>query len=162
MASLTGRTTFKWTLFYIGDTANTLRSLPIDSLSAVGVKYDEVELTAWQDAVKGRLPAMPDCPIEFGGPFDTSAAVTTATGLSGSHTVLSPLNGSPTPRTIDIRFGIRAAAEADSPQFGISRSSTSGYIITSYEVDMKAGTYKARAVLIPGSALPAFGTSAET
>ena len=162
MTSLTGRTTYKHLLFFIGDSANTLRSLPIDSLSAVGLKYDEQELTAWQDAVKGRLPTMPDAPLEFGGPLDTSAAVSTATGLSGSHTVLVPLVGSETPRTVDIRFGIRAAPEADSPQFGISQSATSGYIVTSYEVDPKSMTFKARAVLIPGSVLPAFGTTAET
>jgi hypothetical protein len=161
MTSLTGRTTFKWTTLYIGDTSNVLRAIPIDSLSALGVKYDEQEVTAWQDAVKGRLPTMPDAPIEFGGPWDTSVAAS-APSLSGSHTVLNPLNGGTTPRTIDIRIGIRAAPEADSPQFGISQTATSGYVITYYDVDMKNGTYKARAVLVPGSALPAFGTTAET
>ena len=160
MASLTGRTDFKWTTLYIGDYNNTLRAIPIDSLSAFGLKYDEQELTAWQDAIKGRLPTMPDAPLEFGGPWDTSA-LAAAPALSGSHTVLVALNGSCTPRTIDIRIGIRAVAEADSPQFGISQSATSGYIITSYEVDMKNATYKARAVLFPGSALPAWGTTPE-
>jgi hypothetical protein len=135
--------------------------VPIDSLSAVGVKYDEQELTAWQDAVKGRLPTMPDAVIEWGGPWDTAAAATVPT-LSGSQTVIYPLVGLCVPRTIDIRFGMRAAAEADSPQFGISKTATSGYIVTSWEVDMKNASYKARAVLFPGSALPAFGTAAET
>jgi len=161
MASLTGRTTFKWTTLYIGDTGNVLRAVPIDSLSAVGVKYDEQEVTAWQDAVKGRLPTMPDCVIEFGGPWDTSSAATVPT-LSGSQTVLYPLVGLSVPRTIDIRIGIRAAPEADSPQFGLSRSATSGFIVTNFDVDMKTGSYKARAVPFPGSDLPAFGTAAET
>jgi hypothetical protein len=161
MTSLTGRTTFKWTTLYIGDTSNVLRAVPIDSLSAVGVKYDEQDLTAWQDAVKGRLPTMPDAPIEFGGPWDTSAAATVPT-LSGSQTVLYPLVGLCVPRTLDIRFGIRAAPEADSPQFGISQTSTVGYIVTSFEFDPKNSSYKCRLVLIPGSTLPAFGVAAET
>jgi hypothetical protein len=160
MTSLTGRTTFKWTTLYIGDTADTLRAIPINSLSAVGVTYDEVDLTAFQDAVKGNLPAMPDAPLDFGGPWDTSAAASVP-ALSGSHTVLSALNGLSVPRSVDIRFGIRAAAEADSPQFGISKSATSGYIITKFIVDPSTGMYSARAVLIPGSALPAWGVTAE-
>ncbi len=161
MTSATGRTTFKNVTIYIGDTGDVLRALPLNSLSVVGVKYEEKDLTAWQDAVTGRLPAMPDAPIEWGGIWDTAAAATAPT-LSGSHTVLNALNGGYTPRTIDIRIGVRAAAEADSPQFGISKTATSGYIVTSYDVDLGNGTYKARAVLFPGSALPAWGVTAET
>ena len=160
MASLTGRTTFKWLRFYIHDSGATLRSIPIDSLSVVGLKYDELELSAWQDAVKGRLPTMPDAPIEIGGPFDTLPVDSVPT-LSGSHTVLNGVHGLCVPLTIDIRFGIRAATESDSPQFGITASAVNGYIVTSYEVDIKAGTYKARAVLVPGSIAPAFGVDAE-
>jgi len=160
MASATGRTTFKWIVFNIHD-GTALRNIPINSLSAVGVVYDEQELTAFQDAVKGRLPTMPDAPIDFGGPWDTSATASSPT-LSGSHTVLSALNGVVTPRSLDIRFGIRAAPESDSPQFGITSSSTSGYIITKFTVDPATMMYSARAVLVPGSALPAWGTTAET
>ena len=161
MTSATGRTTFKHTTLYIGDSADVLRAVPINSLSVVGVTYSETDLTAWQDAVTGRLPNMPDCVIEFGGPFDTSAAAA-APALSGSHTVLSVLNGLMVPRTLDIRIGIRATQEADSPQFGITKSATSGFLVTKYTVDPSAGMYSARAVLFPGSALPAFGTAAET
>ncbi len=160
MTSAVGRTTFKWLVFNIHD-GTAMRNVPIDTLSAVGVVYDEVDLTAFQDAVKGMLPSMPDAPIEFGGPWDTSA-VATSPALSGSHTVLNTLNGVPTPRSLDIRFGIRAAPETDSPQFGITSSATSGYIITKFVVDPSKGTYSARAVLFPGSALPAWGTAAET
>ena len=155
-----GRTVSKFTKLIIGDTGNVLRSIPINSLSVVGVVYDERDLTAWQDAVKGALPDMPEAPIEFGGPFDSSGAVAVA-NLSGSHTVLSPLNGGQTPRTIDVQIGIRQAWVAGEPQFGISQTATSGYVITKYTVDLENMTYTAKAVLFPGSALPAFGTAAE-
>ena len=150
----------KWVNFILHD-GTALRNLPINSLSVVGVTYDEVDLTAFQDAVKGRLPSMPDCPIEFGGPFDTSATATTPT-LSGSHTVLSALNGVQTPRSLDIQIGIRHAWETGEPQFGITSSTTSGFIVTSYIVNPQEGTYTARAVLYPGSSIPAWGTTAET
>jgi len=160
MASATGRTTFRHIVFNLHD-GTALRNIPINSLTAVGVTYDEADVTAFQDAVRGRLPSMPDAPIEISGPFDTSAAGTTP-ALSGSHTVLSALNGVMTPRSLDIRLGIRAAAESDSPQFGITSSATSGYIVTSYIVNPQEGTYSARLVLFPGSALPAWGSAAET
>ena len=160
MAPQTGRTVSKFTKFVIGDSGNVLRSIPINTLSVVGVEYDEEDLTAWQDAVKGALSNMPDAPIEFGGPFDTSAAVAVA-NLSGSHTVLSVLNGLLVPRTIDIQIGIRQAWEAGEPQFGISQTATSGYIITKYNVDLSSMTYSAKAVLYPGSALPAWDIAAE-
>lgn len=161
MTTLTGRTSSKFVDFIVGDSSNVLRSIPINSLSAVGVVYDTQDLTAFQDAVRGNLTNMPDAPLSISGPFDTSAAATAGT-LSGSHTILSALNGSNTPRSVDIRFGIRAANEADSPQFGITRTATSGYIVTSYIVDVNNMTYTAELRLIPGSSLPAWGTTAET
>jgi len=160
MAANTGRTTFKWTSLLIHD-GTALRVIPINTLSVVGVVYDEVELTAFQDAVKGRLPSMPDAVIEFGGPLDTSAAAAAPT-LSGSHTVLSALNGGVTPRSLDIQIGVRHVWEAGEPQFGITSSSTSGYIITKYDVDPSTSMYSARAVLFPGSSLPAWGVAAES
>jgi len=162
MAAQTGRTTFKNLDLRISDAGNgTIRSIPINSLSVVGVVYDEVDLTAWQDAVKGALPGMPDSPVDFGGPFDTSAAAAAGT-LSGSHTILSAVNGAQTPLMLDIQFGVRHAWEEGEPQFGITASATSGYIVTKYTVDPSTMMYSARAVLYPGSSLPAFGTSAET
>lgn len=160
MTANTGRTTYKNTNFIMGDSGAVLRNIPISSLSVVGVTYDEADVTAFQDAVRGRLPSMPDAPIEFSGPFDTSAAAASPS-LSGSHTVLSALNGVQTPLSLDIQIGIRHAWEAGEPQFGLTKSATSGYILTKYEVDPSAGTYSARLVLFPGSALPAWGVAAE-
>ena len=67
-----------------------------------------------------------------------------------------------TPLTLDIHFGIRTAWDAGEPQFGITATATSGYLVTKYVVDMSSMTYSARAVLYPGSSLPAWGTTAET
>ncbi len=161
MAPQTGRTTSKWIDFRIDDSGGTLRSIPINSLNVVGVEYEEQGLTAFQDAVRGRLPAMPDAPIEISGPFDNSAAAAAGT-LSGSHTILSGICGGTTPLTLDVQFGIRHAWEAGEPQFGITSSAVNGYLCTRYTVNVADMTYSARFVLSPGSALPAWGTAAES
>jgi hypothetical protein len=161
MTAQTGRTTFKWVQFNIDDSGSTLRSIPINSLSVVGVQYDEQDTTAFQDAVKNALPSMPDAPIEIAGPFDNAAAASAGT-LSGSHTILAPINGLMTPLTLDVQFGIRHAWESGEPQFGITATAANGYICTRYTVDTSNMTYSARFVLYPGSALPAWGTAAET
>jgi len=157
------RGTFKNCRIIIKDaTAGTLRVIPMNSLSIVGITYDEQDLTAWQDAVKNALPTMPDAPIEFGGPFDDSALAAVPT-LSGSHTLLNALNGVVAPVSVDVQFGMDGGTwEALDPQFGITCSATSGYILTKYVVDPASMMYSARLVLYPGSALPAWGTAAET
>lgn len=161
MAAQTGRTTQKWTSFYVDDSGGTLREIPVDSINGVGLTYDEVELTAFQDAIKGVLPAHPDCTITITGPFDNSAASSPPT-LSGSHTVLSAINGAQTPLTLDIRVGIRHTWEAGEPQFGITSSATSGFICSEYVADVNAGKYSAKFRMFPGSSAPAWGTAAET
>lgn len=161
MTAQTGRTTFKHIQFNVDDSGSTLRSIPINSLSVVGIQYDEQDVTAFQDAVNGALPSMPDAPIEISGPFDNTAAQTVGT-LSGSHTILSAINGLMTPLSLDVQFGIRHAWESGEPQFGITASAANGYICTRYTVDVSNMTYTARFVLYPGSAAPAWGTAAET
>lgn len=159
----TGRTTNKWIKFITGDSGNdTLREIPINTLSVVGIVYDEQDLTAFQDAVKGLLPNMPDAPVDIGGPLDTTAAQTVAQGLSGSHTVIAPIVGAMTPLSLDIRFGVRAAWSTGEPQFGITATATSGYICTGYSVNPSDMTYSATFKLYPGSSVPAWGTAAET
>ena len=162
MAVQTGRTVSKWVSFNLGDSGNgTLRTIPIDTLSACGVTYDETDLTAWMDAVKGVLPNMPSAPIDISGPFDTTAAATVGS-LSGSHTILSAINGALTPLTVDVRIGMRHAWETGEPNFGITATATAGYLCTSYNVDFGSQKYSAHFDLFPGSTLPAFGTSDET
>ena len=161
MAAQTGRTTQKWTTFNIDDSAGTIRTIPVDSINGVGLTYDEVELTAFMDALKGVLPAHADCTITIGGPFDTTAAAT-AGSLSGSHTILSAINGAQTPLTLDVQVGIRAAWESGAPQFGITSSATSGFLCFDYQVDVNAGKYTAKFRMYPGSSAPAWGTAAES
>lgn len=161
MAVQTGRTTFKFVAFILDDSGSTLRSINIDSLSVVGLKYDELDLTAWQDAVKSVLPTMPDAPIDIGGVWDTSVVAAVPT-LSGSHTVLNGVNGVMTPLTIDVQFGIRHAWEAGEPQFGITATAANGYLCTGYTFDPSSQRYSASFRLFAGSAAPAWGIAAET
>ena len=162
----TGRTVSRFTNLVIADAANALRDIPINSLSVCGVQYEEMDVGAFQDAVKSALPGMPDAPLDITGPFDTTAAATASgTGavpaLSGSHTVLSALNGGFTPRSVDVQIGIRATWATNDPQFGITATATSGYLVTNYTVNLDDMTYAAALRLYPGSSLPAWGTEAE-
>lgn len=155
MTANTGRTVSKWTAFLVDDSAGTLRSIAVDSINGVGLTYDEVDLTAFFDAVKGVLPNHPDCVIDIEGPFDTTAS-------TGSHTVLSGIAGGVTPLSLDVQIGIRHAWESGEPQFGLTSSSTVGFLCTEYTVDPGTGKYKAKFRVFPGSSAPAWGTSAET
>jgi len=161
MTAQTGRTVSKWTDFRIDDNAGTLRSIPVNSINGVGLDYEEVDLTAFQDAMKGVLLGQPSCTIDIAGPFDNSVAAAAGT-LSGSHTVLSGIVGGVTPLTLDVQLGIRHAWEADEPQFGITSTAANGFLCSSYQVDPGAGTYSAKFVMYPGSAAPAWGTAAES
>ena len=161
MAAQTGRTTQKWVSFNVDDSGGTLRTIPIDSINGVGLTYDQVELTALQDAIKGALPAHPDCVIEITGPFDTTAVAAAGT-LSGSYTVLSAIVGGVTPLTLDVQIGIRHAWESGEPQFGITSSATSGFLCFDFQPDLNTGKYSASFRMFPGSSAPAWGTAAET
>lgn len=161
MTANTGRTVKTYVDFIIGDSANTLRSIPVDTINGLDLTYDEVDLSAFQDPAKGCLLGQPGMKITIGGPFDTTAAQTVGT-LSGSHTVLSALVGLNVPRTLDVHIGIQHAWTSGEPQFGISRSASSGFLVSSYSVDPGTGKYQATLVLFAGSALPAWGSSAES
>jgi len=160
----TGRTVTKWIRFLVDDSAGTPREIPINSLSPVGFVYDENDLTAWQDAIKGYLTGHPDAPIDIGGPFDNSAAAGAAASgaapvLSGSHTVLQPISAPTftTPLGLAVMFGIRGYWTTGDPVFGVvAPSATTGYVCTSYKVGGE--TYTARFVPFLGSA-PAWGTA---
>jgi hypothetical protein len=159
MAANTGRTTSKWVTFNVDDSAGTLRTIPVSSINGVGLDYDNVDLTAFMDAIKGYLPAHANCTIDITGPFDTTAAAA-AGSLSGSHTVLYNLPGGVTPLTLDVKFGVRHAWDTE-PQFGITSSATDGFLCKSYIVNPD-GTYSASFYVAAGSAAPAWGTAAET
>ena len=163
----TGRTLARWVKFQIDDSGGTVRDIPVSSINGVGLTYDEVDITAFQDAVKGALAGQPDFTMTISGPFDNSAA-TAASGtgaaatLSGSHTVLSAINGLGTPLTFGAYFGIRGYWATGDPCFGITSSATSGAIVTEYTVDPSNATYSAKLRMYPGSSAPAWGTAAFT
>lgn len=160
----TGRTVTKWTRFCVDDSGGTPREIPVDTISPVGFAYDETDLTAYQDQVKGYLAAHPDAAIDVTGPFDNTAAVAisasgVAPALSGSHTVLYPISATTftTPLGLWIGFGIRGWWTTGDPAFGIvAPSATSGYVCTKYQVD--GAKYSARFVPYPGT-VPAWGTA---
>lgn len=158
----TGRTVTKWTRFGVDDSGGTPREIPVDSISPVGFVYDEVDVTAYQDAVKGYLSAHPDAPIEITGPFDnTAAAALAASGaaptLSGSHTVLNAIVGGNTPLGLWIGFGIRGYWTTGDPAFGVvAPGAASGYLCTKYTVEGEK--YSAKFVPFPGTT-PAWGTA---
>jgi hypothetical protein len=159
MAANTGRTTEKWVDFRVDDSGGTLRSIPVDSINGVGLDYDETDLTAFQDAIKGVLPAMANCQITITGPFDSSVVASAGT-LSGSHTVLYNLPGGVTPLSLDVQFGVRHAYDTE-PQFGITSTAANGFLCKSYQVDPKGVKYTAVFVVAAGSAAPAWGLAAE-
>ena len=161
MAPKTGRTQSKYVDFRVEDSAGTLRSVPVTTINGVGVTYDEQELMALQDQLHNALPNHANAPIDITGPFDTTAAAV-APALSGSHTVLSALNGLSNPIALGVYVGIRQTWENGEPVFGLSSTATSGYLCVAYTVDVTAGTYTARFVPYPGSALPAWGTATVT
>lgn len=160
----TGRTVSRWTRFAVDDSGGTPREIPVDTISPVGFTYDESDLTAYQDAVKGYLAEHPDAVIDITGPFDTVAvAALAASGaapvLSGSHTVLNPISAITftTPLGLWIGFGIRGYWTTGDPAFGVvAPSATSGYVCTKFQVD--GNKYAARFVPYPGTT-PAWGTA---
>ena len=154
MTAQTGRTVSKHVAFKIDDSVGTVREIAVNSINGVGLVYDEMDVTAFMDAIKNVLPNHPDLNITISGPFDNTAS-------TGSHTVLSGVVGGNTPLTMDIQFGIRHAWEAEEPQFGITSSATSGMLVTSYVVNPDDMTYTATLRVMGGTA-PAWGTAAET
>jgi len=160
----TGRTVSKWTRFCVDDSAGTPREIGVDSISPVGFAYDEEDLTAYQDQVKGYLANHPDAPIDISGPFSNlAAAAISASGaapvLSGSHAVLAPISAPTftTPLGLWIGFGIQGWWTTGDPAFGvIAPSANSGYVCTKYTVE--GAKYSARFVPYPGT-VPAWVTA---
>lgn len=160
----TGRTKAKWIRFLVDDSGGTPREIPVDTISPVGFTYEENDLTAYQDAVKGYLAGHPDAPIEISGPFDNSAAVAAAASgvapaLSGSHTVLQPISAPTfvTPLGLAVMFGIRGYWATGDPVFGVvAPSASSGYVCVQYNVEGEK--YTAKFVPFAGTT-PAWGTA---
>lgn len=166
MTAKTGRTVNKHFKFQIDDVNGTLRDVPVSSIGGIGLAYDETDLTAFQDAIKGVLLGHPDFSTTISGPWSTDAAVTAsgsgaAAALSGSHTVLEPLNGGNTPLAFGFYFGVQHAWETGEYCFGITGTAANGCLISSFTLN-DDGTYTATIKMAAGSAAPDWDTNAFT
>lgn len=161
MAVQTGRTVSRWVRFVLDDSAGTLREIPVNSINGVGLTYEEVDLTAFQDAVVGVLSNTPNAELTITGPFDSTAAAaaaasTAAPTLSGSHTILSAIVGGNTPLALGVLFGIRHYYETGEPAWGLNYGATSGFVCTSYTPNPDGGTYEAKFRVFAGSSAPSW------
>jgi hypothetical protein len=152
----TGRSASKWSVVSIEDNGGTMRDIPVSSINGVGISYEEQDVTALQDALKSALINHGSVGITLQGPFDNTAAQAAsasgaAAALSGSHTVLEPLNGGQTPRTFGFYMGIRGFWATGDPQFGADgATSTKGFTVSEYIVDPATG-YSCKLTMYPGT-----------
>jgi hypothetical protein len=155
MTAQYGRTTNRWVAFKIDDSAGALRQIPVSSINGLELAYEEKDLTAFQDAIKGVLLGQPDFSCEISGPFDTTAN-------TGSHTVLNGVNGLNTPLSLEIEVGMRHVWETGEPTFGLTSTAANGVLVSKYTFNPGDGTYTATIKMAAGSAVPAWGTTANT
>ncbi|MBX3005947.1 MAG: hypothetical protein KF821_09015 [Anaerolineales bacterium] len=166
MSPNTGRTVGKNFKFQLEDIGGVMRDLPVNTISGVGITHEWVDVSALQDALKGWLAGHGDVPLEIGGPLSTDPAVAaSASGarpaLSGSYTILVPLNGKTVPLMFAVYIGIRHDWETGDPVFGIvSPSAEDGVAVGSFVPDVSNMTYTASLRLVPGSKAPTWGTAA--
>lgn len=159
----TGRTSPRFAKFQIEDSGGTMRDIPVNSFGNVGLTYDEIDVSALQELVKSFVTGMANFSLTISGPFDNKAAAAASGSgqdagsyLSGSHTVLQPLNGGLTAKSFGVYFGVQADWSTGDPVFGAVDS----IIVTEYTVDPAAGTYSCKLAKAPGGNDPAWGTSA--
>ena len=163
MAAQTGQTISRWLRFVVEDSAGTMREVPVSGISILGLKCEEMDMSAFQDAVKEALAGQPEAPIEITGPFDSSAAQAVAASaaapaLSGSHTILYNLTLPAyvgVARSVGVYFGMRHYWETGEPVWGL----IDGYTCSQYTVDPTTMRYTARFIVFPGK-VPDWGTAA--
>ena len=147
------RTISRWTRFYFSD-GSAMRNIPVNTINGIGLNYPEVEVYAFLDVIRGVLLDTPDCAIDIQGPFTNEA--------NSAHAVLNAANGVMTPRSLDVQVGIQHAWESGEPQFGVTATATSGFVVSQYIFDPSTGLYSARFRMKSNSAAaPAWGTAAE-
>jgi hypothetical protein len=158
------RTVGKYFKFQIDNTTSSLCDIPVNTINGVGLTYPQVDVSALQDALKGFLPGQPDATLTISGPFDDAAyQASSTTGqapkLSGSHTILSALNGGVTPLGFGVYAGMQRYWTTGDPVFGISGTASNGVLLFDYTVDFAASTYSATFKFYPGSAAATWGTA---
>jgi hypothetical protein len=161
----TGRTSPRFAKFQIEDAGGAMRDVPVSSLGSVGLTYDEIDVSAMQELVKTFLAGQASFSMTITGPFDNTAAATAsasgesaAASLSGSYTVLEPLNGGLTPLSFGVYFGVQTDWTTGDPVFG----GIGSVIVTDFTMDPSAGTYSAKLAHVSGGTAPGWGTTAIT
>lgn len=155
MAVQTGRTIPAYTKLLMGAAGGSMYDMKIDSLGDLGLDYEEVEMSAWSDAIKGVLIGKPDFSLTFGGPIDNTAT-------SGPSTLLRSWVANHTLLSFDVQVGVRHTWESGEQQFGLTGvvATNSGVVVTSYKES--GGKYSATIRMMAGSAVvPDWGTAAE-
>ena len=150
MPAQTGRTNIKFVGFFLDNSAGTLTDLTayLKNPGTVGPQFDTLAVEAVSDGAKNVTVGIPAMPLTIEFIWDTVVI----THLSA----LSPQ----TPLSLDIRYGVRQTYTAGEPQFGISMTSTSGYVLTGYTcngVESITATFD-----VFGATAPAFGIAVET
>lgn len=150
MAVQTGRTNNKWISVWLDAANGTLTDLTpyLKSVGAVGVKYDQQDVTGASDGSKNYTVGWGDAPITLTFQFDTALF---------AHLIALPTTQ---PLSLDVRFGIRQTQVSGEPQFGISMTSTSGYTICGLMCNQTDEIVADFCVF--GATAPAFGTTNET
>lgn len=156
MGVQTGRTIPAFTKLLLGTTGGTMTDMKIDELGEVGLDYEEVEVSAWSDVIKGVLVGKPDFTLTFGGPIDNTAS-------TGPSTLMRTWIATPnTILSFDVQVGVRHTWESGEQQFGITGvvATNTGVTLTSYKESGER--YSASIRMLSGSATaPAWGTAAE-
>lgn len=152
MTANTGRTHNKWLIFKLDNGSGTLTDITayVNKVGDIGLTYEPTDVTAFSDAVANVINGRPGAKLSIGGPVDTVV-----------HTQMTAITGGVTPLSLDVQLGIRHAWEAGEPQYGITSSSTVGYVVTKYIVNGDDMTWTAD-LDVMGATAPAWGTAAES
>ncbi len=123
MATQYGRTLSRFIKVQIEDSGGVMRDVFVDSIGGVGLTYEEVDVSALQDAIKKAFVGQGSFSLSITGPFSNAAAVTAsasteAAAESGSLTVLAALAGGNTAKSFAVYFGIQHDWTAGEPVFG--------------------------------------------
>jgi len=152
MAANTGRTNAKHITVMLDNAAGTLTDISayVDDIGSVGLEYETADVTAFSDGVTNITIGRPSAPLTLSGPWDTVMHVQAIAVNGQAAKILS----------LDIKIGVRQAWDTE-PQFGLSQSATSGYLMHDYQVTDNGERWSAQ-LNVFGPTAPAWGTSAET
>lgn len=151
MTANTGRSNVIYSQFWLDNSAGTLTNLTAytKTIGDFGLTYETTDVSALSDAVKNFTKGRPEAGLDITFNLDT---------VVSAH--LAALSKT-TPLTLDIRVGINHAWEAGEPVFGITSSATSGYVLTSQNVNVDAQEIKCHFDVF-GPTAPDFATAAHT